>query len=331
MDILIIGGTQFVGRHLVEAAFDAGHNVTLFNRGKTNPGIYPAAEEIHGDRDGGLDGLKGRQWDVVVDTSAYVPRIVRQSAALLRDAVEHYVFVSSISVYSDFSNADEANGTLHELEDPDTEEVMANYGGLKVACENVISEIYGERGVNVRAGFIVGNYDRSTRMPYLMQRFDEEGERIAGRPEQPVQFIHARDLGEWMLGAAEQKLSGAYNLTGKPVRMDTLLNTIVKASGKDIQITYTSDEFLQDNEVPPIDGLPYWVPKEFEPVMQVTTDKALHTGLKHQSLAAIVDDVLQWARKDQIELAETGQRNLESLIMGERERDLLAKWHDQNL
>ena len=168
MDILVLGGSRFVGRHFVEAALDDGHNVTMFNRGQSNPGVYPDVTEIHGDRDGGLDGLKGKTWDVVVDVNGYFPRIVRQSAELLKDSVGRYVFVSSISVYSDMANQNtEGEAPLHTLEDETVEEIRGDtYGGLKVLCEQLVSEIYGERALNVRPGFIVGRYDYAARLRF---------------------------------------------------------------------------------------------------------------------------------------------------------------------
>ena len=138
MKLLILGGTKFLGRHAVDAALAAGHEVTIFTRGQTNPDLFPEVEHLQGDRDGGLSALEGRSWDGVVDTSGYVPRIVRQSAELLRDAVGRYVFVSSISVYDDFSQPIDESTALAQLEDPATEEVMEHYGALKAACEAVI-------------------------------------------------------------------------------------------------------------------------------------------------------------------------------------------------
>ncbi|MBC8171703.1 MAG: NAD-dependent epimerase/dehydratase family protein, partial [Anaerolineae bacterium] len=155
MKVLILGGTQFVGRHLVEAALDAGHEVTLFNRGKTNPGIYPGVTEIHGDRVDDIGKLAGYTWDVVFDPSGYVPRIVRKSAEFLKDAVGRYVFVSSISVYAEHDRTTEGD-PLEQVNDPTTEEIAGHYGGLKALCEGVVTEIYGDRGLNVRPGFIVG-------------------------------------------------------------------------------------------------------------------------------------------------------------------------------
>lgn len=326
MDILIIGGTQFVGRHLVEAALAAGHRVSLFNRGRTNPGLYPEAEHLIGDRDGGLDALRGRRWDAVVDICGYVPRIVRQSAELLRDQVERYVFVSSISVYADLAAGSSEGSPVAEVDEPGSEEVLKYYGGLKAQCEQVIDEVYGARGVSARAGFIVGRYDVVPRLPVLMRRFDHDGEKIAGRPEQPVQFIHARDLAEWCLGIIPQAVSGAFNLTGQPMPMRTLLEALAQAAGKQIRVTYTSDDFLTEHEVAPIDGLTYWVPEAMDAIMQVTIDKALSTGLTFHSLEWILRDTLDWWRTGGFASDDSMNR---PQLTAERELELLRIWHSR--
>ncbi len=163
MKLLVLGGTKFLGRHAVDAALAAGHDVTIFTRGETNPELFPEVEHLRGNRDGDLDALNGGSWDGVVDTSGYVPRIVRQSAELLRDRVDRYVFVSSISAYGDFSRPITESTPVAELEDPDTEEIMENYGALKAACERVVEGVYGDRSARVRAGLIVGPFDPTDR------------------------------------------------------------------------------------------------------------------------------------------------------------------------
>lgn len=329
MDILVIGGTLFVGRHFVQASLDAGHNVTLFNRGRSKPGLFADAEEIHGDRDGGLDALKGRKWDMVYDPSGYVPRIVRQSAEFLRDSIGRYVFVSSISVYADQTNMSEDSQALHQLEDPNTEDVLSNYGGLKVACENVVSEIYGDRALNVRPGFIVGAYDTIPRLPVLLQRFDSDGERLAGRPDQLVQFIHARDISDWVLSAVGKGLNGAYNLTGEPFEMQILLDTIVDKTGKDITITYTDDAFLQEHNVAPVNGLTYWVPSAFEILMRASIDKAMKAGLSFKPLPETIQETLTWLRDEGLQTDSVGNVMRQSVVSPEREAELLALWHNR--
>ncbi len=327
MNILVFGGTRFVGRHLVEAALDKGHHVTLFNRGQTNPGLYPQVEEIHGDRDGELSSLDGKHWDAVFDINGYIPRIVRQSAEKLRDLVGRYVFVSSVSVYADIANqASEADAPLHVLPDPTVETVTGEtYGGLKVLCEQAVTDIYRERGLIVRPGFIVGRYDYALRLPSLVARFKRGGERLAGRPEQPVQIIHARDLGDWMVLAASNALSGAFNLTGAPIPMQTLLDTVNARVDTPNTIIYTNDDFLQAHDIQAVDGLTYWVPQSEEGVMRIPIKKALDTGLILRNIAAIIDDIVTWDGLDtQVTNAANNPRGIP--LSQAREAELLTAW-----
>jgi len=326
MDILIIGGTQFVGRHLAEAALAAGHKVTLFNRGKTGPGLYPEAEHLIGDRDGNLDALKGRKWDVAFDPSGYLPRVVRQSAELLQDAVGHYVFISSISVYVDSNNADET-APLNLLDDPTSEDIPKHYGALKVACENVVSELYGERGLNARPGFIVGQYDSSPRMPGLLWRYDREGERLAGLPDQPVQVIHARDMADWLLKAVDSGYHGAYNMTGRPILMQTLLDTVVEVTGKPTTITYTDDELLKMHDIQPVDGVGYWVPTEARSFMNANVDKVFAAGFTERPLKQTITETLTWLREDGLKREMLMERIKTRAISLEKESEILEAWH----
>src|SRR5262245_34894569 len=224
MRLLVIGGTRFVGRGVVRFALDAGHEVTLFNRGQTDPDAYPEAEHLVGDRDGGLDVLRGRSWDAVIDTCGYVPRVVRASAELLAGAVGHYTFVSSLSVYADDRTpGQDESATLLRLEDPTVEEVTGeSYGGLKVLCEEAVDDVFPGRALIARAGLIVGPEDYSDRMPYWVRRVADGGEVLApGPPDYAVQVIDARDLGAWMVSCAESGTAGTFNATG-PVVPHTL-------------------------------------------------------------------------------------------------------------
>lgn len=330
MDILIIGGTQFVGRHLAEAALEAGHQVTLFNRGKTGPGLYPQAEHLVGDRDGNLDALKGRKWDVAFDPSGYLPRVVRQSAELLRDSVGKYIFISSISVYVDSDNADE-NAPLNMMDDdPTSEDIPKYYGALKVACENVVSEIYGERGLNARPGFIVGQYDSSPRMPGLLWRYDHEGERIAGTPDQPVQIIHSRDMADWLLRAVDAGYHGAYNMTGRPITMRQLLDAVVEATGKPTTITYTNDELMKMHDIQPVDGVGYWVPKEAEGIMRANVDKVFAASYTERPLKQTINETLAWLRQDGLKSEQLVERIKARAISLEKEAEMLTAWHKQS-
>ena len=162
MRYLVLGGTQFVGRHIVSALLDAGHSVTLFTRGRTNPDLFPDAEHLRGDRDGDLSALEGRSWDRAIDVNAYVPRVVRRSAELLQDAVQHLTFVSTVSVYPRWVEVGEDSPTVAP-ETADEEITSESYGRLKVACEDVIREVFGRRALVVRPGIVVGPHDPTDR------------------------------------------------------------------------------------------------------------------------------------------------------------------------
>ena len=170
MRLLLLGGPRFLGRAVIDAALDAGHEVTLFNRGTTNADLYPDLERITGDRDGGLDGLRGRDWDAVVDTSGYLPRLVGASADALRDSVGHYVFVSSISVYASFAEVADEQGPVAQLSEPGSEDIGRDYGALKALCEQEVERALPGRAAHVRAGLIVGPHDPTGRFTYWPHR-----------------------------------------------------------------------------------------------------------------------------------------------------------------
>ena len=225
MRLLVLGGTKFLGRAAVEAALERGHEVTLFNRGETNPDLFPKAEKLRGDRDGDLSALEGREWDAVIDPSGFVPRVVRASAELLR-ASGHYLFVSSGSVYAEpyTPGYDESAPTV-QLEDPDSEEVLEDYGALKAACEDVVREAFPEAHTNVRAGLIVGPHDGSGRFTYWPLRIAAGGEALApAPPERLVQFIDVRDLGAWLVTETQYGTAGL-----DPAREAELLRAVTLA------------------------------------------------------------------------------------------------------
>jgi uncharacterized protein YbjT (DUF2867 family) len=210
MNLLILGGTIFLGRHLVEAALRHNHQVTLFNRGRHQPELFPEVEKLRGDRDGGLEVMRGRQWDAVIDTSGYVPRLVQASAEILAGAVKHYTFISSISVYANFSPSGNNESTpLQVLADPTVETVTPEtYGGLKALCEQTAEAAMPGRVLKVRAGLLVGPYDPIPRFAYWLRRVSQGGEVLApGRPDRFIQLIDARDLAEWIIHMAEANLS----------------------------------------------------------------------------------------------------------------------------
>lgn len=324
MDILILGGPNFLGRAAIDAALAAGHNVTVFNRGQTNPGLYPEIEKLRGDRDGQLDALRGRKWDVVIDNSGYVPRIVRQSAELLGDSAGRYVFISTISVYKDFDRAGIDEGyPLAALEDEAVEEVRGDtYGGLKVLCERAVRDIYGDRALIIRPGLIVGPHDPTHRFTYWATRVAHGGDVLAPvGSDYRIQVIDVRDLAEWALRMAEASASGIYNATGPDygISLGALLETAKEVSGSDARFVWASEEFLLANNVTPWSLLPLWVPAGVK-VHHTSIQRALDAGLKFRSLTQTVRDTLAWAQ------SAPPPDPPPAGLTPEREVELLAAW-----
>ncbi len=329
MKLLILGGTVFLGRHLVEAALARGHEVTLFNRGQHNPDLFPNVEKLRGNRDGDWEALQGREWDAVIDTSGYVPRVVRASAALLADAVKHYTFISSLSVYADFSvvGIDES-APVGKLQDETVEEVTGEtYGPLKALCEQAAEQAMPGRVLNIRPGLIVGPYDPTDRFTYWVHRVARGGEVLApGRPEYLVQFIDARDLAEWNVRMVEAEQTGVYNATGLdyPLTMGQLLEECKTVSGSDAQFTWVDEQFLLDAKVQPWMELPLWIP-ESDPnsagFSAFDCGKAIADGLTFRPLAETIRDTLAW---DATRPADVERR---AGLKRERETELLEAWH----
>jgi len=320
--LLVLGGTKFLGRAAVEAALARGDEVTLFNRGETNPELFPEAEKLRGDRDGGLSALEGREWDAVIDPSGYVPRVVRASAELLRGSVGHYVFVSSASVYAEpyVPGFDESAPTV-ELENPESEDVIGDYGALKAACERVVGEVFPDASTNVRAGLIVGPHDQSGRFTYWPLRISLGGPVLApAPPEQLVQFVDVRDLGAWLVDAAARRVAGTFNATGEPIRLDTVL-----AACGDAELVWVDEQFLLDQGIGPWMELPLWVPREAAAFLQMSVAAAVAAGLRFRPVEETAGDTLTWAREVGAGLvAETTYGN--AGLDPAREAELLAAW-----
>ena len=341
MKLLVLGGTKFLGRHLVEAALARGHEVTLFNRGQLAPELFAGLERLRGDRDGGLDALRGRRWDAVVDTSGYSPRVVRDSARLLSDAAEHYSFISSCSVYADTSapgvDEEHAVGTLsdehlREAEALEQSELIRapffgeRYGPLKALCERAAEEAMPGRVLNVRAGLIVGPHDYSDRFTYWPRRVAEGGDVLApGDPARPVQFVDARDLAAWILRSAEGRLTGTFNATGpdQPLTFGRFLEECRTATGSDARFVWVEEQFLLDAGIQPWMEVPLWTDSSDETsryFLAVGVEKAVAAGLSFRPLAETVRDTLEW---DLTRPAETERR---AGLARERELEVLAAW-----
>lgn len=326
MQVLMLGGTVFLGRHIVQAALARGHEVTLFNRGQNNPELFPELEKLRGNRDGDLTALRGRRWDAVIDPSGYVPRLVRASAELLADAVEHYTFISSISVYASFDQPGmDESAPVGTLEDPTVEEVTPHYGPLKALCEQAAEAAMPGRVFSVRAGLIVGPDDPTDRFTYWPVRLARGGDVLAPNPpERPIQLIDVRDLAEWIVRMVEVRQTGIFNATGPDttLTMGRLLDACHTITGSDARLVWVDEPFLLDQGVTPWTELPLWVPSTPAYAGFTTIDcrKALATGLTFRPITETIRATLAW---DATRPVDTPRRNG---LSPEREAELLAAW-----
>jgi 2'-hydroxyisoflavone reductase len=300
VEILIIGGTRFLGRVLTDQILEKGYNLTLFNRGKSNPEIFPNVKTIFGDREFDLKKLEGKKWDAVIDTCGYVPRIVKLSVDALKHNVDRYIFISSVSVYKETIEIgiDETADRIM-LEDPTTEDVMASeesYGGLKAMCEDIVLDSFGDRATIIRPGLIVGRNDPTHRFTYWPARINQGGEVIApGEGNYPVQIIDVRDLASFILIVAENQVSGCYNLINKPINFRKLLETIKSVLNSSAELNWINEKWLLENEVKPWVELTCWHPsKEGEALNQISVQKAIDNGLQFHTLEDIIKDTMKW-------------------------------------
>ena len=319
MKFLVLGGTQFLGRAAVEAALARDHEVSLFNRGRTNPELFPEAEKLRGDR--AVDPIPQGEWDAVIDVPGYVPATVRRSAEALRDSVDLYVFISSISVYADFSDGPREDSARARLaEDHPEDELLPtyeNYGPLKALCEDVVTELYGDRAAVVRPGLVVGPHDPTGRFTYWPHRVARGGEFVVpGPPERQVQFVDARDLGAWMVELCERRASGAFNAAHPGLAWEELVRSCLRVAGSDARPVWIDGEWLAEQGVGQWMELPLWL---HEPdavgMMRADVSRALAAGLTFRPL----DDTVQAT----LALAET---TADAGLKPEREAELLEAW-----
>ncbi len=324
MKLLILGGTRFLGRHLVDSALARGHEVTLFNRGKSNPGLFPQVRTIHGDREKDLDQLAGQRWDAVIDTCGYFPRIVHLSVDALKESVGQYVFISSISVYADFSKIGiQENDALGTLSDETIEEITnESYGPLKVLCEQAVQDVFGVQAVIVRPGLIVGPHDPTDRFTYWPVRAARGGDVLApDRPDVLTQIIDVRDLSDFIIKLVEEKGSGVFNTTGPdyPLTLGKMLETCKQVSKSDADFKWASVEFLAQHNVAPWIELPAWLPEVGEDAgfAHVNVSKAIAVGLTFRPLEETVRDTLDWA------MTRPPEHEWRAGLKPEREQELL--------
>lgn len=319
MKLLVLGGTQFVGRHIVGAALERGHQVTLFHRGRRDP--FRACENILGDRTTDLERLQG-EWDAVIDTCGYVPRVVGLSAAHLEPHVRRYAFISSVSAYASLEGLPDENAALGKLE-VETEEITGgSYGPLKALCERVVTDTFSSRALLIRPGLVVGPFDPTDRFSYWVDRVAKGGEVIA--PEGPQTcFIDARDLASFAIRALEADLSGAFNADGCNQSLPDALEVMRSVSKSDAAFTWVTAEFLLAQDVKPwagADSLPLWTAGD---PLGTNIGKALSSGLTHRPLSDTVRDTLEWLR------SLGAEHTWRSGISATRETALLEMWRQR--
>ncbi|HSD68678.1 MAG TPA: NAD-dependent epimerase/dehydratase family protein [Woeseiaceae bacterium] len=330
--ILMLGGTGYIGPHMVSEFLRRGHEVSLFNRGRTNDDLFPDLETLLGDRDGGLDVLKGKQWDAVVDNSGYVPRHVADSARLLAPAVPHYLYISTISVYESFAVANDEDSPLGTIADETVEEVTnETYGPLKALCEQrARAEIGDDRLTILRPTYICGPGDRTDRYTYWPVRTMRGGEMLwPGTPEDHIQIIDVRDLANFVVDCIEKKITGVYNTvtpTGS-YTIDDLMRDSVAVTGADMTPVWVSSDFIAAQEFG--DAIPIWSSPEGETrnVASVSGDRAFARGLVTRPPRETCRDVVSWWRT----LPEERQQNMRAGLAADREAQLIAAWHQQKI
>jgi 2'-hydroxyisoflavone reductase len=337
--ILFLGGTGFIGPHMVRRAMERGHRISLFTRGRSGTDLFPEAEHLIGDRNGKLDALKGKAWDVVIDNSGYTPENVRASAELLKGSVPHYFFTSTLDAYRDYhtANIDETY-PLATLPAGAPHNPGKYYGPLKAMCEETVASVYPNAHTIIRPGWIVGPGDNNHLFTYWAVRADRGGEILApGSPSDPAQVIDARDLAAFVIDLVESRRGGRYNTVGPVIDFGQLLYGIKSVTATPSRFTWVDSDFLRAHKVVPYFDVPLWWPPRNDyndgnvpsgldggvGALNVNGDKARAAGLKHRPLADIARDTLAWYRSQYPDWPDGKRPGLTAA----RETELLAAWH----
>ncbi len=288
--VLVLGGTKFLGRAVTEAALAAGHEVTLLNRGTTNPELFPEAEHLRGDRTSDLSALEGREWEAVIDVAAYLPEVAQFSAVALCDRVGQYVFVSTVSVYAEHDRPEDQLEEAAVLRLEDAKDEGELYGARKAVCETVVQELYGDRATIGRPGLIAGPHDPTDRFDYWPRRLAVGGRVLGpGSPRDPVQFIDVRDLGAWLVGAAVDRVAGVFNLVGAPMHFADLIEAC-RVPGVDAEMVWVRSDLLIGAGVEEWMGIPLWIASEgWRAANRVDGSRAIATGLQVRTVAETVE------------------------------------------
>lgn len=335
MDILVIGGTVFVGRAVVEAAQARGHAVTTFNRGRTGTDV-PGVTTVRGDREDKADlerlAASGR-WDAVIDVCGFTPRVVGDSVRVLSGRAETYVFVSSISAYEDWPKQPVDERSPRFPCAPDADETDGDYGILKAGCERAVESGFDGRVLVVQPGLILGPHENVGRLPWWLRRIAAGGRVLApGTPDRPMQIIDARDLAAFILHGIETGLEGRYLASGSPANttMGQWLADCVEATGSDAELVWVDDDFLLERGVEPWTELPLWTPptEYFTAVWLPDSSKAAAAGLTTRPVRETVLDTWTWLAAEGLPEKLPRYRNTTGTqgIAPEKEQQLLAEW-----
>ncbi|NIL94821.1 MAG: NAD-dependent epimerase/dehydratase family protein [Woeseiaceae bacterium] len=333
LDILILGGTGFIGPHMVREALRRGHSVTLFNRGRTNIALFPDLETIKGDRNNGLDGLRGRRWDAVIDNSGYVPRHVRDSAGLLAPSVSHYLFVSTVSVYASFKQDLDENSALATIADESIEQVTGEtYGALKALCETAVRQVVGEeRSTILRPTYICGPGDHTDRFTWWPVRTSSGGEMLwPGRPGDAIQIIDVRDFANFTVDCIQKKIAGTY-VTATPENgytMGDLLRDCQAVTATKVDDTWVDEAFAlsasKDSPVKNHGAFPVWHPQRGPDAVtaQIISKAARGAGMHNRPVRETIRDLMRWWRT----LPDDRTSTMQAGMPAEYEAELIARW-----
>ncbi|WP_026906848.1 NAD-dependent epimerase/dehydratase family protein [Paucisalibacillus globulus] len=340
MKVLILGGTRFLGKALVEEGLKRGHEITLFNRG-TNKEAFSGVEQLIGDRDGDVSQLENRKWDVVMDTCGFAPHQINKIAAVIGTSIEHYTYISSISVYKDwipFNITEDYH--LQSMPPDQLKDVLKNvkegrispyehYGALKVLCEAEAEKYWPGRVLHIRAGQLVGQFDYTDRLPYWVQRVAEGGNiMVPGSPNRPIQLIDVKDIATWVFDMVKRRKAGTFNVTGPDyeLTMEELLNTCKVVTNSNAEFVWVDEQLVLEHQIQPWTEMPLWIPEHFplegetEPwKMFISVKKALDAGLSFRRLEETIHDVYQWEKSRKDSKRKTG-------ISRKKEQEVLDAW-----
>lgn len=333
LQILILGGTGFIGPHMVREALRRGHSVTLFNRGRTNNEIFPDLETITGDRGGDLDMLQGRTWDAVIDNSGYVPRHVQNSAHTLAGNTSHYLYISTISVYADWAQPNDENSPLATIEDESIEDVTGEtYGPLKALCEKrAAAEISNDELTILRPTYICGPGDHTDRFSYWPVRTMKGGEMLwPGTPDHAIQIIDVRDLANFVVDCLEQRIMGTYN-TVTPVgsyTMGDLQEESEAVTASSVDAIWVDEAFVAAHQVDAGSGMPIWHSSSADEaaVSSVSGERARAAGLRNRPVRETIRGLIAWWKT----LPEDRTSQPRAGLSAEREAELIALWKKQS-